>query len=194
MLTRDAALVLLHEHLPDENTRRHCLASEAVLRALAVRLGHDEATQDVWGLAGLLHDLDYALIADDHGAHGVRTLELLPDDALPDDALTAIRAHACEMNECAPPSTQFDFAVRCGETVTGLITAAALMRPTRLEGVSAKSLKKKMKDKAFARSVSRETIRECENLGLELGEFLLLAAEAMRERADELGLAVKERD
>ena len=89
------------------------------------------------------------------------------------------------MNGVAP-STRLDFALRCGETVTGLIAAAALMRPTGFEGMPPKSIKKKMKDKAFAASVSRENIRQCAEIGLELDEFLALAIEAMRDNASEL--------
>ena len=85
--------------------------------------------------------------------------------------------------------SRFDYALRCGESVTGLISAAALMRPTGIEGMEVKSVKKKMKDKAFAASVSRENIRQCAEAGLELDAFLALAIEAMRAHADELGLS-----
>ena len=103
---------------------------------------------------------------------------------LPEEALAAIRAHNGEMNGTMPQS-RFDYALRCGETVTGLIGAAARMRPTGLEGMEPKSIRKKMKDKAFAASVNRDNIRQCADAGLELDEFLALAIEAMRARAAE---------
>ena len=99
---------------------------------------------------------------------------------LPEEALTAIRAHNGEMTGCAP-ETRFDYALRCGETITGLISAAALMRPTGYEGMEVKSIKKKMKDKAFAASVCRDNIRQCEQAGLPLDAFLALSIAAMRD-------------
>ena len=107
---------------------------------------------------------------------GARLLE----GKLPEEALTAIRAHNGEMTGCAP-QTRFDFALRCGETITGLISAAALMRPTGYEGMEVKSIKKKMKDKAFAASVCRDNIRQCEQAGLPLDAFLALSIAAMRD-------------
>lgn len=106
---------------------------------------------------------------------------------MPEEALLAISRHN-DMNG-SQPRTVLDFALRCGETVTGLIHAAALVRPTRLRGMEAKSLRKKMKDKAFAATVCRQTIGECEHLGLELNEFLTLAIEAVARIEGDVGLA-----
>ncbi|WP_029897097.1 HDIG domain-containing metalloprotein [Desulfohalovibrio reitneri] len=184
MLDRDDALRLMRERIADENTRRHCLASEAVLRALAERLGHDP---ELWGLTGLLHDLDYAETHDAPERHGLAAAGAL-EGKLPEEAVAAIKLHNCERNACGEPSSELDWALRCGETVTGLITAAALVRPNGMEGMKAKSLKKKMKDKAFARSVSRGNIQECEKLGLDLSEFLTLSVAAMTPLAGELGI------
>ena len=181
MLTREEALTMLKETAPD-HLMVHALETEAVMHNLASRLGADEK---LWGIAGLLHDLDYPQTKDTPAQHGLITTELLAGK-LPDAALAAIKRHN-EMNGNMPES-QFDFALRCGETVTGLIHTAALVRPTRMQGMEAKSLKKKMKDKAFAASVSRETIRECERIGLELGDFLTLAIAAISEIAPAVGL------
>lgn len=174
MLERENALVLLRQYCPEENTVRHSLASEAVMRGLAQRLEQDE---DAWGIVGLLHDLDYAMTKHNPQQHGLKTTEMLKD-LLEPELLTAIAAHNSEHTGVAPVSI-LDFALRAGETVTGLITAAALVRPTGLEGMQVSSLKKKMKDKAFAASVSRERIRECEKIGLPLDQFLSLAIEVM---------------
>lgn len=184
MIERDAALKLLADHGAPETLLQHALAAEAIMRALAGHCGEDE---QVWGLTGLLHDLDYPRTAAAPEKHGLETAQLLAG-LLPEEALTAIRAHNGEMNGVMPQS-RFDYALRCGETVTGLISAAALMRPTGLEGMEPKSIKKKMKDKAFAASVSRDNIRQCAEVGLELDAFLALAIEAMRAKAAELGLS-----
>ncbi len=184
MLTRDDALALLREHLTEPAMLAHSMESEAVLRALAKRLGKDE---ELWGLAGLLHDLDYAATKDTPERHGLVSAELLAG-RLPDEAVEAIRAHNGERTGC-PPTTDFHFALRCGETVTGLIHTNALVRPARMEGMDAKSLKKKMKDKAFAASVCRETIGECQKLGLEQAEFFTIAIAAVAGVAGEVGLA-----
>ena len=142
MLDREQALALLNELGPEKHLIQHALASEAVMRALARHLGEDE---EVWGLTGLLHDLDYPLTHEDPAKHGLVGAERI-GDRLPDEALHAIRAHNGEMTGVAP-SSAFDYALRCGETVTGLVVTAALVRPTGMEGMQASSLKKKMKDR-----------------------------------------------
>lgn len=184
MIDRDAALILLRELSPEPHLVQHALASEAVMRALARHFGEDE---ELWGLTGLLHDWDYPRTASNPARHGLDAAERLAGE-LPDEALQAIRAHNAECNGCTVHG-RFDVALRCGETVTGLISAAALVRPTGMEGMQAPSLKKKMKDKAFAASVNREIIRQCADMDLELDQFLTLAIEAMTPVAAELGLA-----
>jgi len=184
MITRDEALALLTTHVPEPALQAHCLESEAVLRALALRLGQDE---ELWGLTGLLHDLDYATTKDTPARHGLDSADLLTDK-LPDEAVQAIRAHNAEHTGVAPKSP-LDFALRCGETVTGLIHTNALVRPARMDGMEAKSLKKKMKDKAFAASVNREIIGECQKLGLEQAEFFTIAIGAITGIAGKVGLA-----
>ena len=184
MIQRDEALKLLADHNTPPSLMQHALAAEAIMRALATRLGEDAT---LWSITGLLHDLDYPVTAENPARHGLDTADMLAVH-LPEPALAAIRAHAAEMNGMQPV-TRFDYALRCGESVTGLISAAALMRPTGMEGMEVKSIKKKMKDKAFAASVSRDNIRQCTEAGLDLDEFLALSIEAMRASADELGLS-----
>lgn len=184
MIERDDALKLLADQSTPTSLLQHALAAEAIMRALARRFGEDE---ELWGLTGLLHDLDYPSTAEAPERHGLESVDLLCGK-LPEEALAAIRAHNGEMNG-ATPQSRFDYALRCGETVTGLIAAAARMRPTGLEGMEPKSIKKKMKDKAFAAGVNRDNIRQCADAGLELDEFLALAIEAMHARAAELGLS-----
>ena len=174
MLTRAAAFDLVTAGNPEAHMLRHAEASEAVMRGLAGHFGEDAV---IWGLAGLLHDVDYPLTKETPERHGLAAMDIL-GDGLPEEALRAIRAHNSEYTGEVPHS-RMDFALRAAESVTGLVTAAALVRPTGMDGMEAKSLKKKMKDKAFAASVNRERIRECERIGLSLDDFLTLAIRAM---------------
>ncbi len=183
MLNREQALEIVKEQRPEQHLVQHALASEAVMRALARRLGEDE---EKWGLAGLVHDLDYPDTANDFARHGLVTAEKLAG-MVDEEIIHAVKAHNGETNGCAPENN-FDFALRCAESVTGMISAGALVRPTGIVGMEAKSIKKKMKDKAFAASVRRESIKECEKIGLDLDEFLSISIAAMAEHGEELGL------
>lgn len=183
MITRDEALSLLDSFEHKGAQLHHALETEAVMRGLARKMGHD---QELWGLTGLLHDLDFPQTKDnpdEHGPTSVRELE----GKLPLEALQAIQAHNSEYTEVKPQSA-LDFALRCGETVTGLVSANALVRPQGMAGMKPKSLKKKMKDKSFAANVNRERINECQEIGLEPGEFFQIAITAIKEIADQVGL------
>ena len=183
MITRDQALELLHKAETPPALMQHAIASEALMLALAKALGQDET---VWALCGLLHDLDYPQTQHTPEQHGLQSVIEL-EGLLPEEALDALEAHNGEANG-TPVAGLMAYALRCGESVTGLVIAAALVRPTGFEGMQASSLKKKMKDKAFAASVSRECIRECEKLGMNLDEFLSLAIEALAPHAAALGV------
>jgi len=174
MITREDALALLQEFGPEPHMMQHALASEAVMGALARHFGEDE---QLWGLTGLLHDVDYPMTKDRPDQHGLKAAEILAGK-LPEQAVTAIMVHNSEYTGFEPV-TRMDFALRAAEAITGLVTAAALMRPTGMEGMEVKSLKKKMKDKAFAAAVNRDRIRECERADMPLDEFLGLAIVAM---------------
>ncbi len=184
MLTRDEALELLHQHIQAGNLRKHCLATEAILRALARRLGEDE---ELWGVVGLVHDLDFEQTSDSPAEHAKVTCDILAD-RLPDHALQAIREHNAEALGIERDST-LGIALACGETITGLIVATALVYPDKkLASVKPKSIRKRMKKKDFARAVNRDIIRECERLDIPLDEFIPLALDAMKGIADDLGL------
>ncbi|NDV19809.1 HD domain-containing protein [Pseudodesulfovibrio sp. JC047] len=187
MITREEAWTLLKAHNTETSLINHALESEAVMRGLATKLGEDA---DLWGITGLLHDLDYAVTKHTHDRHGLDSVDML-EGKLPDEALAAIRRHAAEMNGAEAPETTLDYALRCGETVTGLVHAGALVRPTKIEGMKTKSLKKKMKDKAFAASVNRDCIRECDKIGLELGDFLQIAITSVTAIAPQVGLTAE---
>jgi hypothetical protein len=182
-MERDLALSILYSHLQETSLINHSLETEAVMRKLAE---HFQADPQVWGIAGLLHDLDFEQTRDNPDQHGLLTAKEL-EGKLPSEAVQAIAAHNSEMNGTAAQTT-FDYALRCAETVTGLISANALVRPEGMEGMKAKSLKKKMKDKSFAANVDRERIKECDKIGLELGEFFQLSIAAMQGIAADVGL------
>jgi len=154
----------------------HSLASEAVLRALARRIGRDE---EKWGLAGLLHDLDVEVTNADPKIHGLETARILTEMGVDPDVVEAIKLH----NEYAagqPRTSEFHHALAAGETITGLILATSLVYPDKkISSVKAKSITKRMKEKAFAASVKRENIMECELIGIPLDEFAELAISAM---------------
>jgi putative nucleotidyltransferase with HDIG domain len=163
----------------------HCLASEAVMRALATRLGEDE---EKWSLAGLLHDLDVETTNADPMIHGTQTEVLLKDYELDPEILDAIRMHN-EVSAGKERNTKFQHALAAGETITGLIFATTYVYPDRkLTSVKPKSVVKRMKEKMFAASVKRGNILECEKLGIPIDEFATLSIQALLPIATELGL------
>ncbi|MDO8805819.1 MAG: HDIG domain-containing protein [Elusimicrobiota bacterium] len=185
-MEREKALELLKIHVKNENMIRHCLASEAVMRALAARLEADPA---LWGLAGLLHDIDVELTAGDLSRHTHEAVRILKENGLPEDLIAAVKMHNEAAHGGEKRSELFHKALAAAETVTGLITTTALVYPDRkLASVKASSVAKRMKDKRFAASVDRGIIMECEALGLKLEEFLELSLGAMRSIAPDLGL------
>lgn len=184
MIKREEAVTLLEANIASENMKKHCFASEAVMRALARRLGKNE---DEWGLAGLLHDIDVEITNADPKTHGPYAENLLKGKVT-DEMLDAIVMHN-EMATGKERSTEFQHALAAGETITGLITATALVYPDKkIAPVKAKSITKRMKQKAFAASVKRENILECEKIGIPLNEFAELSLNAMKEIDGVLGL------
>ncbi len=185
IMKREEALALLKEYVKNENMIKHSLASEAVMDALAERLGED---REKWSLAGLLHDLDVEITDADLRIHGLKTVEILREQGVDPEIIEAIRLH----NEGAhgdKRTSVFHHALAAGETITGLIIATALVYPDKkLASVKTKSITKRMKEKAFARSVDRDTIRECELIGIPLPEFAELSLRAMQGIHEELEL------
>ncbi len=186
---RDSALALMHEYTASESLRKHMLSVEAAMRAYAERLGQDP---ERWGLAGLLHDFDYERFPNDahspteeHPAHGVGVLR---ERGYPEDILQAIMGHANYTG--VPRESAMAKTLFAVDELTGLITATALVKPSRsVHDVEARSVRKKMKDKAFARGVSREdVVHGAEELGVELDEHIGFVIGAMQARAAELGL------
>ncbi len=186
-MTRDEALELVRKHTKNENLVRHMLAVEAVMRALAVRLGGDGET---WGLAGLLHDADYEFVKQDTSRHTHQTLEWLKNFQVPADTKAAISSHAWKYVPDAPePRTQMEWALYTCDELTGLIVAVALVKGKKLSEVTVDSVLKKWKQNGFAAGVDRSQIELCESkLGIELREFIEIALKAMQNINQELGL------
>ena len=184
-MNRARALELLHTHLSENSLRSHCLASEAVMRAMARAFGEDE---DTWGLAGLLHDLDFEITRDDMHRHGLETSKILAEEGLSPEICRAIEAHN-GVNTGVEPCTRMETSLICAETITGLVVACALVLPDKsLASLKPSSVVKRMKKKEFARSVNRDDIRRCEEVGLPLEQFAALAVGAMQDIAADIGL------
>jgi putative nucleotidyltransferase with HDIG domain len=184
IMTREDVLDSVRANVENENLIRHMLATEAVMRASARYLGENE---EEWGLTGLLHDIDMELTEGDMSTHSKLGADLARELGASEAMTHAILAH----NEThgIPLETKLDKALFCADPLTGLITAAALVRPDKkMAGLEARSVMKKFKEKSFAAAVDRQQIAQCQELGLELDEFVELGLGAMQEIAADLGL------
>jgi putative nucleotidyltransferase with HDIG domain len=183
-VARDEIVALVETRVANVNLRRHMLATEVVMRAVAPRLHGDP---DVWALAGLAHDIDSESTADDFARHGADAAATLRDLGVADEVVHAVAAHNPATGVAA--GSPLDVALIACDQVTGLITAATLVRPDRdLTQVKVKSLRKRMREGAFARGVDRASIARCEELGLPLDEFLQVSLVAMQSIAGDLEL------
>jgi len=181
---RDSVWALLCEYTRSESLRKHALAVEVCMRACARKLGEDE---EKWGITGLIHDFDYEMYpnAPDHPLKGS---EILKERGFPEEIRVAILGHADYSG--VPRDTLMAKALFACDELAGFITACAYVRPDRITTLEAKSVRKRMKDKAFARAVSREDIiKGAEELGVPLDEHIAFCIDAMRSTADSLGLA-----
>ena len=188
--TRAETLDLMHEYTESLSLRKHMYAVEAAMRAYAEKSGADI---ELWGITGLIHDFDYERWpndahspTDEHPSTGVA---ILREQDWPEEVLDAVMAHADYTN--VPATTPLANTLRAVDELAGFIMACALIRPTRISDLGAKSVKKKLKDKRFAAGVNREDIREAqEALEADLTEHIDFVIEAMRGIADQLGLQV----
>lgn len=188
--SRDAALALMHEYTASDSLRKHMYAVEAAMRAYAEYYGEEA---DRWGLTGLVHDFDYERWpnaahspTEEHPAAGVR---ILREHGFPEDILEAILGHATYSG--VPRVTRMAKTLFAVDELTGLVTATALVRPSKsVHEVDARSVRKKMKDKAFARGVNRDdVVNGAADLGVDLDWHIQFVVDAMKARADTLGLA-----
>jgi putative nucleotidyltransferase with HDIG domain len=181
-MTRDEALALTHAHLQNKNLIKHCLAVEACMRSMAGRLGHDP---EPWALAGLVHDLDYEMTGMKAELHTTETVRILEGLGIETEIIHAVRAHAGK----AACETPMDAAIFSIDPLTGLIIAATLMHPDKkIRGIDLEFIKRRYKEKSFAKGARREEIETSRNLGLELDEFISICLAAMQGIDQDLGL------
>ncbi len=183
-MDRKEVLESIQENIENANLRKHTLATEAVMRALARHLGEDE---DEWGLTGLLHDIDVELTEDDITSHSKLGADLARELGASDEMIHAILCH--NPAHGIPCETKLDKSLFCSDPLTGLITAAALVREDKkLAKLETKSVLKRFREKSFAAGVNREQIMMCCDLGLELDDFVSLGLRAMQDISDDIGL------
>jgi uncharacterized protein len=181
---REEALALLKKHLNTKNLLKHTYAVEAVMRDLAEHLGEDA---DRWALAGLLHDIDYDETGDDPSLHSIRGADMLAEAGLDEEIVDAVRAH----NDFhgLPRETKMAQALYAVDPLTGLIVAAALVHPDRsLAALDVEFVMNRYGEKSFARGARRDVIASCEELGMELEEFVGIALQSMQRIREDLGL------
>ncbi|BBE30263.1 phosphohydrolase [Tepiditoga spiralis] len=180
-MDRNEAILKVKKHIQTENLVTHSLAVGAIMKELGEKLNKDS---NIWEVTGILHDLDYEETKENPDIHAIKTVEILKDQITP-EMKDAILAH----NEKKELETDIEFALYASDQLSGLITAAVYVRPSKsINDLTVKSLKKKFKDKAFARGANREHIKQIEKLGLELNEFFEIGISGMKKISNELGL------
>lgn len=192
-ISLEQAIELLNKHIEDPVTKLHCLESEAIMRSLARRLGEDE---EIWGIVGLLHDIDWELTKNNPIEHCVKAIEILKNEGATDFLIETIISHGYGWVGATEPrlingkrTSKIEHALVSAETLTGLVVASALIQPDKkLASVSLDSLKKKFKNNKFAAKCNRELIKECEEIGIGLDEFLEIGLKSLQGISDKLGL------
>lgn len=181
-MERDQALDLVKQHLKNKNLVKHCLAVEACMRAMAAHLEQDI---EKWGLAGILHDLDYEITEKSPDLHTVETVKILENTDVGADIIDAIKAHA-GMKPC---ENAMEWSIFSIDPLTGLIIAATLMHPSRkLKEVDLAFIKRRYKEKSFAKGAKREEIEQIKNIDMDLDEFISTCLKAMQGIDADLGL------
>ncbi|EOD00755.1 HDIG domain-containing metalloprotein [Caldisalinibacter kiritimatiensis] len=183
-MNREEALKQVKKNVKNKNLVKHMLAAEAVMRGLAEKFNEDV---DKWGLAGLVHDIDYEETADDPNRHSIVGAEMLQELGYEDDVVYAVKVH----NDAhgLERKSLMDKALYCSDPLTGLIVAAALISPTKkLNDIDTQFVMNRFNEKSFARGANREQIKACRELGLELEEFISIGLESMQKIHKDLGL------
>ncbi len=183
-MTREEAIQLVNSSTKNQNLIKHMLAVESAMRRIAAEFGEDE---ELWGLAGLLHDIDYEETLSDFSRHGKFGAEKLSRYKVDERIIKAIKSHPCHPD--FPPESKLDWALYAVDPLTGLIVAATLMHPTRkIKNIDVDFVLRRFKEKRFAAGANREQIMACEKIGIELRRFIELTLEGMQSIAQELGL------
>ena len=189
--TREDAWKLLKEFVPGEALQRHALTVEAVMRHMARKRGQDE---DVWGIIGLVHDLDYERfpdLDDAENGHPRTALRLFAELDWPPELIDAVAGHATFLE--VPRETDLAKTLFAVDELSGFVAACAYVRPTGIEGMKPKSVKKKLKQPSFAAGVNRDEVQQgADELGVDFDEHIAFVIAAMAARADELGLGPRE--
>jgi putative nucleotidyltransferase with HDIG domain len=183
MITREECLELVKQQVKNKNLLNHMVAVGAIMKGLATHLNENEK---LWEAVGILHDIDYETFGDDFSKHGLISAEMV-SDLLPEEGVHAIKAHNPKTGVEA--KTRLELSLFAADALSGMIVANALVRPTKLQGMKAKSIRKRMKDKSFARQVSRENIMKCEEIGFSFNEFAQIGIASMQSVAEEIGLS-----
>ena len=183
MLNRKEIMDSIQANIQDKDMVEHMLAVEAIMRSLAKRLGEDE---DEWGFTGLIHDIDVELVEDDPDSHSKLGADIAQDLGASEEMACAILCH--NVAHGIPRKTKLDKALFCADALAGIITASALARPDGLTGLAARSVMKHFHVEGFADGVNREQVAECQQIGLELEEFIVLGLIAMKDVASRLEL------
>ncbi len=185
-MNREEALSLIKKYVENKNSIKHMLALEAIMRALARKLGKDE---EEWGLAGLIHDIDMEIVdyknnPKEHGAVGAKILQ---EHGVEQTIVNAVLAHNEETGK--ERETLMEKAIYAADPLTGLIVASALVLPDKkINNLDVKSIRKRFKEKAFARGANRETIISCHEIGIDLDDFIAIGLEAMKSISKDLEL------
>ena len=190
-ITREQAIELLKSMPQSESDMNHYLESEAIMRALAEKLGEDV---EYWGMLGLLHDIDWAFTRDNWAEHCTKAVEILKEKGFSDEFINDVQSHgygydAIPALKEKKREKKIEHALAASETLTGIIYAYALLKGRKISDMEVKGLKKKFKDKRFAANCNREIIKEIENIGLSLDEFFELAVNAIKGIAGQIGLS-----
>jgi putative nucleotidyltransferase with HDIG domain len=187
-VSRDDAWLLVTEWVDSDSLRKHLLGVEAAMRAYARKWDEDE---ELYAVTGLVHDLDYERYPDLDTGHPRYALKELEDRGYPQEVIDAVAGHADFMG--VPRETRMAKTLYAVDELSGFVAACALVRPTGIEGMKPKSVKKKLKQPSFAAAVNREDIQKgIEELGVDQDEHIALIIEALAERSDELGIGPPE--
>jgi putative nucleotidyltransferase with HDIG domain len=183
MLTRDEAFALVKKHVTKRNSLFHMVAVEAIMKSMAKYLGEDE---NLWALTGLLHDIDYEMTENNPKVHSSE--KILSDFDVPEEVVRAIKSHNFVYSHVKPESKLEKALIAC-DAISGLLVACALVMPSKkLAEVKVNSVRKKFKDKSFARGVDRERILFCEEIGITKNLFFKLSLDGIRSVSSEIGV------
>jgi putative nucleotidyltransferase with HDIG domain len=185
-MNRDEALQLVKEYVKTENSVKHMLATEVIMRALAEHFNEDK---ELWGMVGLVHDLDMELVdyMKEPEKHGIKSAEILKEKGFDNIIIEAVKAHNPANGKI--PQTKLEKAIYCVDPLTGLVVAATLVLPNKkINDLTPENVLNRFKEKSFARGANREIIAKCSDIGLSLEEFIKIGLQAMQGISEELGL------